>query len=191
MTEDELLSILENLSLSEREHIIEQLVKSEDDIVELLVSIVRNNDGRQSWLAASALSHIEDDRVIPALISALSKSNLSDATQVMLIEMLGDKGDMQVLCPLIKMLNSKNLVVQMATIQALIKLPDNRSILALMTLLEQTESSSLRYTIIEALGDLGISQAIELIQRFRNDEDHHVRRRVERALEKLTQQETR
>jgi len=181
---DELINILENSSLEERQQIIEQLAKSENDIVELLISILNKDNARQSWLAASGLAYIEDDRVVPSLLAALV--NVNDAVKSMLLEILGDLGDQQAIHPLIDMLNSKNVVVQMATVQALAKIGDRRSVTPLMAALEYTESSSLRYTIIEALGVLGDSQAIELIQRYESDENHHVRRRVERALHKLT-----
>ena len=54
-----------------------------------------------------------------------------------------------------------------------------------MALLKNAESGALRYTIIQALGVIGDPQAIDLIRSYQNDEDHHVRNRVEIALSRL------
>jgi HEAT repeat protein len=181
---NELIRLLENSTSSEREKIIEQFVIHKNDVVPLLISILNNNSERQSWLAAIALAHIEDSRVISALIAALP--NLNDVVQGMVIGILGDLKNEEAIRPLIKTLNSQNVFVQIASVRALAKIACSSSVRPLLAALEQAETPSLRYTLIEALGDFDDPQAIEAIQRYKNDEDRRVRRRVEHTLNKLT-----
>lgn len=185
ITIDELIEVLKgSYSHGEQEQAIQQLVSLKSNAVEALIATLNSNHGRQSWLAAKALARIEDSRVVPALISSLSILNRS--LQGMIIELIGSLQDKRAVLPLIKILNGEDVILQLASIQSLRKIGDTRAVKALLTNLKKTESSSIRYTIIETLGDLGDSQVIEPIRRYKDDENHHVRRRVERALEKLS-----
>ncbi len=82
-----------------------------------------------------------------------------------------------------------NTLVQIQLLKALSCVTDTRLVPPLMQLLQETNYASMRYTLIELLGNLakpGATEVIELIQRYADDPDHHVRSRVKRALEKLT-----
>lgn len=76
-------------------------------------------------------------------------------------------------------------LVQISIVRVLEKINSQRAMKPLMTALERSDSASLRYTIIQALGVLGDSSCIDLIRSYENDPDHHVRERVRVALERL------
>lgn len=179
-----LIEMLEDsYSHDEQEQAIELLVSVGVDAIEPLIVTINGNQGRQSWLAAKALARIEDSRVVPALISALPM--LSRALQGMIIELLGTLRDKRAVLPLIQILNGEDTVLQLVSIQALRRIGDTRALKSLLVILENTESSGVRYTIIETLGELGDSRVVEPIRQYKDDANHHVRRRVKRALEKL------
>src|SRR5258708_25679220 len=90
--------------------------------------------------------------------------------------------------PFLEAIPRCRLVVQMSLIIALGRLRDSRSVEPLSRFLESTDSSELRYTLIEALGVLGDRNVIPLISKFQNDPNHHVRERVTMALEQLIDQ---
>jgi HEAT repeat protein len=94
-------------------------------------------------------------------------------------------GDRRAVDPLIDALNNALPSMQITIAQALGRLRDGRSVSPLIECLHKADSSSVRYTIIEALGELGDPHAINAIRQFRDDPDHHVQRRVETALRNL------
>jgi HEAT repeat protein len=65
------------------------------------------------------------------------------------------------------------------------RLGDRRAVDYLLAELRRTESSTLRYTLIRALGNLGDPRAVEAIMSFEFDENHHVRAHAQRALSQL------
>ncbi len=89
---------------------------------------------------------------------------------------------------LIAALPNSHYMVRMHIAVALGRLGDKRAVEPLMKCLETTNSAALRYTLIEALGLLGDPRAAELIASFRDDEDHHVRKRVQVALQHFADQ---
>jgi hypothetical protein len=62
---------------------------------------------------------------------------------------------------------------------------DPRAVAPLLRYLRETEHETIRYNLIEALGLLGDPQAVDAIRGFRDDPNHHVRERVQKALERL------
>jgi HEAT repeat protein len=149
-----------------------------------LLAEVKQNKGRQSWLALKTLMCIEDDRIIPYLILILLL--VDSGLQGMIIEILGKSHDERTVPVLIQYLMVENTFIQIATIQALRNINNLAAVNPLLFVLAQTQSPSVRYTIIETLGDLSDPCAIEPILAYQDDENHHVRTRVERALAKLT-----
>lgn len=181
---NDLIAILEDShSRDEQEQAAEHLISAGASAVEALTKTIISNQGRQSWLAAKALAHIDDSRVVPTLISALDMVNMN--LQGMIIGLLGNLRDQRSVLPIIETLNEKNTMLQLASIQALKEIGDTRAVKHLLIVLENTESPIVRYTSIETLADLGDTQVIEPIRYHKDDENHHVRQRVERALEKL------
>ena len=179
----ELINRLADASLSEQRQTMEQLVALGADAVAPLIIVMNSSRGQQAALAAKVLSRIEDQRVVPALLSALA--NMNRVLQTMVINLLGELRDERALLPLLELLDSPDSLLQMGAIQALREFHDLRCVAPLIRALELTKSPSIRYTIIEVLGELGDPCAVEPIRCYKNDEDHHVRRRVEVALEKL------
>lgn len=76
-------------------------------------------------------------------------------------------------------------LVQISIVRVLGRINSQEAVKPLMAALASTDLPSLRYTIIQTLGALGNPSAIDLIRSFENDPDHHVRERVQEALERL------
>lgn len=78
-------------------------------------------------------------------------------------------------------------LIQLRLVALIEKSGDCRAVHPLMDILRQTEFTTLRYTLIQALGTLGDPTASSLIASFAKDPDSYVRTHVQTALYKLSQ----
>lgn len=182
----QLINALASSDPQTRELAAKQLTALGSIAVAPLMQTVKDEVGRQSWRAVKVLTAIKDERVFDVLCEALKSAHPimreTAATE------LGKYGDKRATPLLITALDDPHPNVQLWAIQALRDLRDPDAIVALVERLPDAQSASIRYTIIEALGDLGDESVIPAILHYRADQDHHVRERVEAALKKLNYQ---
>ena len=88
--------------------------------------------------------------------------------------------------PLLRAIDEARILVKERIVRALGVIGSPQAVAALVDLLHTTGEVSMRYTIIEALGNLGDSSLVELLRPYLDDGDHHVREKTQIALEKLT-----
>lgn len=165
------------------ETVINQIVDYGTDAIAPLKQVILDNSGRNSWLAAKIMASIDSPQVAPALTNTLPA--LGSVLQGMIVDILGELQDDRAVIPLLELLPGQRSMLQMAIVEALRKIGDPRAIDTLLQELEQTQDPIVRYTIIQALGDLGATKAIEIIKQYADDENHHVREHVIIALGKL------
>lgn len=159
------------------------LIERGHSCVELLVAAMHTENRYQAIGAAEVLAEINDPRCFDVMkVAVLSPDLVLAQVAVEALERYGDKA----LSMLIEALFITHPIVQLQIVCVLERLRDRGAVIPLLKLLRLTDSSTLRYTIIQALGLLGDIQAVELIKSFENDPDHHVRKRVRIALERLT-----
>jgi HEAT repeat protein len=151
----------------------------------LLNAVTNATTDRERWRMLSLLAEIGDPRVVPVMINQLHAQ--SSAIRALAAQYLGTCGDSTAVEPMLHVLSeSEPDYSPIWVIDALGKLGDKRAVEPLLAFLRRTESATERYMAIEALGRLGDPRAIDQIRLYANDPDHHVRDRVERALQRLT-----
>lgn len=153
-------------------------------VIPLLESLTKATD-RDCYRILNTLTLIGDRQAIPGAIKCLQSNNA--AVLVAATQCLGKLGGDEALDALLNLLEQKpNTVSMMWVIKALAKFRDPRIVPALVGIVETTNSDIDRYTAIEALTEIGDRQVLNVIQKFAQDENHHVRSRVQTAMQKLS-----
>lgn len=152
-------------------------------VLPLLNALAEVSD-RDRYRILNTLTLIGDKRAVPGAVQCLHSDNaavLTAATQC-----LGELGGYEALNALLNLVEQRpSRVSMMWVIKALAKFRDPRIVPALVGIVETTSSHVDRYTAIEVLAEVGDSQALSVIQKFAQDENHHVRSRAKVAMEKL------
>lgn len=161
----------------------QQLILLGAVVVEPLVETMLSSNRKSCWMAAKVLAEIPDERIFPALIEGLQSSNIILCDTI--VAELGKLGDKRAVPHLISMLDTVAPFVKLSIAHALGMLEDTRAVEPLLASLAKAEVASLKYNIIEALGQIGDPRAIAFIEPYINDEDHHIRSRTRKALSKL------
>jgi HEAT repeat protein len=166
-----------------RENAKNLLLKFGTASVDRLMAAVRSQTGHRCWIAATILAEIEDPRCLECLKEALLSSH--PVLGQVAAKSLEQYGELAVKA-LIEALPNGHKTVKPTIVVTLEKIGDPRAVGVLMDMLETTDWPSLRYSLIQALGVLGDMRAVELIRSFQHDENHHVRKCVQIALEHLS-----
>lgn len=179
---DELIRQLDDIDFEIRRKARVRLLDAGPAAVEPLIAAVGSDTARQCWEAASILAVLKDSRAMEALGKALHSQNHMLAQVA--ARALGQFGKAAIPILIDGLSVQSNMTcVQIITVLSEMGNPD--VIAALVDLLQRTESAVVRYTIIEALGNLGATSAISVVERFAHDTNHHVRERVVVTLDKL------
>jgi HEAT repeat protein len=161
----------------------QELVRIGKPAVPSLIPLLKETNTPRCWQAASILGQIGDQTCVPAVIEALESHH--PILRQTLARVLGELGGDAVLSPLRELIHDNSVLVQLQAVKALGILKDTASIPALVEILQQTQSESLRYTTIEILGKIGSPDIASIIEPFKDDPSHHVRKRTEIALSLL------
>ncbi len=177
-----LLHLLDTGAAPERARAHSQLVALGAQAVDPLVEAVRAGRGRSAWQGLRILIEIDALRAWPVIKEALyADSPLLAQTAASVLAQYG----IRAVPVLIHALPHVPYIVQLAVVTSLIEIGDKRAVAPLMDLLTCTDSDTLRYTIIQGLGVLGVHEAVPLIAPYQDDENHHVRKRARTALVRL------
>ncbi|MBC8098044.1 MAG: HEAT repeat domain-containing protein [Armatimonadetes bacterium] len=156
-------------------------------IAPLLRAAHTSDEWRIVWNAAVLLAETDDARVFALMCDLLTSSNpLIGQVAAKALARYGQPS----LPVLMQALPHCHYMVQLSVVDTLEKLGDSQIIPTLQQLLLTVDSSTLRYTIIQALGHLGNASTVATIQPFLQDPDHHVRKRAGIAIARLTHQST-
>lgn len=182
-----LIANLDSTQLQTRLDARRQLIELSETAVEPLIALLRRGSGWGSAEAANALGKIGDPRACDPLIHTLNTGSMALLRQSA-AEALGDLGDFRAMDALLAALQREVGLVQVWVVHSLGKLRDRRAVMPLLNALYAAEpTSSVRYLIIRALGDIGDPRVLNAILEFKEDDDHHVRADVEKAVAKLQQ----
>jgi HEAT repeat protein len=188
-TETDIFKWIEDLDSTDfdvRQAAKDELLAAGSAVIEPLIAATQVLTQRRCWEAASILVQIDDPRAAQALKVAF-KSGHPILAQTAIRGLVRYGGRFTTV--LVEALPNSRELIQLEIVQALEEIGARTAVSALMTLLRTAESSVLRYTIIQALGVLGDPKAVALIRTFQNDEDHHVRKRANIAIERLASSE--
>ncbi len=159
------------------------LVEMGATVIEPLIKAILEGSEDLRWQAANVLFQLNDPRCIEPMLEALKSPNLM--LEHIAVEAL-QRFDLSALVPaLIQALPSSHCSVQARIVTLLEATGDQQAVAPLAALLETSDSSLLRLSIIQALGTLGSPHVIEAIRPFLHDEDTHVQKRARRVLECL------
>ena len=180
---DTLIKTLDNSNSDIRAQAREQLVRMNADVVDALILAMQSGNYRIAWQAAVTLGEIPDSRWVAPMTAAMRSPNilLAQAAVTALENMLQKDATVRFL----EALPHTKLVVQMSLVNSLERLQDETAVQPLCRLLESSDNPELIYCIIQALGKLGDSSVIPLIEKFQDHGNHHVRERVTIALDRL------
>ncbi len=178
----ELIEDLDSIDMEVREQAKVHLLELGSVAVAPLIETLRSQSGNKSWGAAHLLGRFNDPRCVQPLQEALYSSNLLVGhAAACALERYGETA----VPSLVNALSDNHFLTKLQIVSVLERIGCQRAVVPLMQLLQIAESPTMRYTIIQALGVLGDPQAVDLIRSFRDDEDHHVRKRVCIALNRL------
>jgi HEAT repeat protein len=166
---------LDSLDFDKRQEAKDHLQELGTAVIEPLIAAANSLTPRKCWEAIASLVKIDDPRVGPAMCELLlSRHPIVAPIAARALARCGE----QFVDVLLAALPHSRALTQVEMVTELEGIGARRAVLPLMNLLRKTDSSVLRYTIIQALGKLGDARATELIRSFQHDEDHHVRKRV-------------
>ncbi|MGF1505706.1 MAG: HEAT repeat domain-containing protein [Anaerolineae bacterium] len=157
-----------------------------DALGEMLAQLPVLDPPRQ-FIVINVLRGKRDERILAAL-SPFIESDNSAIAQVA-IRAIAAQGTEAAYQALHAALPGARDAVALHLINALAASGVHAAIPDLIALVKRSESDSVRYTAIDALGKLGASEAVPVITQCLDDESKHVRARAERALSRLTTSE--
>lgn len=182
-TIDDLLVQLETDDYWQRDRAAHMLIELGTTVIEPLSLLVQSGRGPLAIEAARILARIHDGRCTALMEQTLRSGNplLAEiAAEALARQRVGD-----VVALFLQVLPTAHQMVQFKLVTLLQALGDRRAVLPLLELLPGVQSHTLRYTIIEALGALGDPVALPTIRAYLDDENHHVRKRAQMAIERL------
>jgi HEAT repeat protein len=182
-----LFEALEKVERTSRLSIEHEITDMGTTAVEFLVAIMLDPEGENRYQAAKLLGKIAKQTRDPCLVEPMVKALGSPDFMIRQIaaQVLGILGDRRTSEVLIGALKDEKVMVQLWAVESLGKLGVPSAVGPLVELLQNTESSTLRHTIIRVLGTLGNPEVIPIILTFKDDEDSHVRARVTDAVQAL------
>lgn len=177
-----LLAALGSPILAEQQAAKVALLEAGELAIDWLTQAVQTQNSPTKWTAAGVLAEIKHPRSFSLMNDWLHGSDalLADIA-VGGIQAYGQEG----VAALIDALPHAHIITQIKIVGVLETSGDLRAVEPLTEILLSTESSTLRHTVIQALGVLGDTRSIDVIRRFENDPEHHTRTRVQRALQRL------
>ncbi|GAB4545798.1 MAG: HEAT repeat domain-containing protein [Anaerolineae bacterium] len=147
-----------------------------------LLAAMRREDQPRCWRAALIVVRYDREKWLAAMRKALTSTNpLLGQTAANILTQYGT----EFLEDMLEALPHTHPIVQLKLVAVLEQIGDRRAVPLVMNILETTRSPLMRCAAIQTLGALGDARARELIHRFAEDPDHHVRKRVQKALSLL------
>lgn len=182
-----ILTLIEQLDHSDAKHRAEatrRIIAMGEAALPALEMTIFQMEGRKSWESLDLVYQIAGEKALPILERALELDHpLIGHKAARILEEDASPMAVQILLAVVNHANPMN---QTRIITALEHLHAVNAIPQLIDLLRTTELPTLRYQLIETLVTLNATESLELIRSFKDDPNHHVRERVELAIEKMT-----
>ncbi len=159
---------------SQKLHIIDSLKKIGDKrAIPLLIEGLKDENKSVRTYSASALNLLQAHEAVEPLIELLEDEETS--VRKAAIASLGNLGDQKTAQLLIPFLQDEDSTVRHATVVALGSLGDKKAIVPLVNLLKEEQDKHHKRSIINSLGRLEASQAIDLLIEEYKDTESTVR----------------
>ncbi|MFN3531710.1 MAG: HEAT repeat domain-containing protein [Candidatus Brocadia sp.] len=148
-----------------------------------LIEAIKSEYPEVRIFAAKELVKIKDPLVIDVLINAISDKE--EEVRIVVVQALGEIGDERAVKPLIYTLNDESMVVSEKAAKALGQLGKKEATGALISALNSNTNLSIVCSIIEALGQIGDTRAVEPLIAFLTHKESKVRECTAASLGKL------
>lgn len=148
-----------------------------------LIEAIKSEYPEVRIFAAKELVKIKDPSVIDVLINAISDKE--EDVRIVVVQALGEIGDERAVKPLIYTLNDESMVVSEKAAKALGQLGEKEAAGALISALNSNTNLSIVCSIIEALGQIGDTRAVEPLIAFLTHKESKVRECTAASLGKL------
>lgn len=159
-------------------------MSANSEVVQGLIDTLTSTEVRECVEAIRVLGEIKDNRTIGPLL-ALQKHE-HPWIRMSAAKVLGEFHHWAAISGLVDWLKSEHdVMVQSWIVMSLGHQGDSMTVPYLIAALRQTQSNTIRFTILRALGMIGDPQAVSTVEAYLHDADPHVRRDAEEALKKL------
>jgi HEAT repeat protein len=185
-TIDALVQALDSNDSRVRRNAGRLLLDHAEQAVPSLIGALTIPSRRMCWEAAKVLAQIDDARWFEPMVQVMISDNvLLGQVAVHALTRFGRQATYAYTAAL----TLSHPLVRPLIIETLGNLGDPRAISPLMVLLMNETNPTWRYLTIEALTCLKAHEALDLIETFAGDENHHVCERVELARQSLHRDE--
>jgi len=167
------------VSEAARQALLAQGESTLDELIEALPQLAP----RSLMKVISVLGASAHPRCDAALLELLSHDH--SLVRLTAVQALGNFHSDKACLALMEQLASPDVMIQISAAASPGKLGNPLALEALIAQLLRTPEQTVRYSTIRALGQLGDVRAEEVILRFADDPNHHVRSDVQQALERL------
>ncbi len=163
------------------------LTASGDRAVDVMIDGLASRSAQHQWRILPILGDIGTEKALRAVAACLHSEN--SAIVAAAAQVLGRSGS--AFASELAMLHVQSMQPEIEAgsvwiIAALGHLKETRAVPYLTDILHRTQNPTVRYTTIEALGQIGDRRVLPDIYRYMEDPSHHVRDKVEVAIEALT-----
>lgn len=148
-----------------------------------LIEAIKSDYPEVKIFAAKELVKIKDPSVVDVLIHAISDKE--EEVRIEVVQALGEIGDERAVKPLVNALNDESLAVREKTAKALGKLEKREAGDALILALSSNTDLSIVSAVIEALGQIGDTMAVDPLIVFMAHKEPIIRENTAAALGKL------
>jgi len=179
----ELINQLENTNLFQRTQIKRQLMSYGEQAVAPLIEAMMQTGRYKNWEAASLLGQLGDERCIAPLLQALVSPN--PLVGQVAADVLSKFDLTPWVAELTNALPYSHRTVQLLIVRLLENIGDWQAVPALIELLVETSSPSIRSAVIKSLGRMGDTRAVNIILAFERDTDPEVYMQARIALDRL------
>ena len=180
---DDLLSPDENT----RKTAHQLLVLSGDRAADVMIDSLTSRSAQHQWRILPILGEIGTEKALRAVATCMHSD--SSAIVAAAAQVLGRSGSpiaAELVLTHAQTMHAEDEAASVWIIATLGQLKEARAVPFLIGVLRKTQNSTVRYTTIEALGKIGDPRVLPDICRFTDDQSHHVRDKVQVAIEALT-----
>jgi len=171
----ELPSLVGSEDRRERLKALEWLAGRNDaDSHQLLIGALNDKDAKVRLYAIKALGDTGDKKVTEPLLNLLGRAE-DETAYVALLEALGDLKDERAVGALLRLLEHRNALVASKAAESIGKIGNRGVVPVLVKVARKSTMTSVRYSAVFALGELGDSEPVDMLLGFLKSEDASLR----------------
>jgi HEAT repeat protein len=163
------------------------LTSSGERAADVMIDSLTSRSAQHQWRILPILGDIGTEKALRAVAACLHSDN--SAIVAAAAQVLGRSGSTiaaELMLAHVQSMHAEDEAASVWIIATLGQLKEARAVPYLVDVLHKTQNTTVRYTTIEALGKIGDRRVLPDICRYMDDHSHHVRDKVQLAIERLT-----